>query len=88
MLLYSQPSETMTATQYQLSLNFEQVLTLVKQMSEAEKRKLHQEIAQELLDNQSNQWPDIILSYEGISDFPAFESYRQELIPRREMDLF
>ncbi|MDB9515574.1 hypothetical protein PN466_01185 [Roseofilum reptotaenium CS-1145] len=78
----------MTSTQYQLSLNFEQVLTLIKQMSEVEKRQLHQELAQELLDHQSNQWPDIILSYEGISDFPAFESYRDELIPLCEMDLF
>jgi hypothetical protein len=34
------------------------------------------------------QWSDIILNYEGISDFPAFESYREELLPLREPELF
>jgi len=41
----------MTPTQYQLSLNFEQVLTLVKQLPEPEKRQLSQELARELLDS-------------------------------------
>jgi hypothetical protein len=35
-----------------------------------------------------SQWPDIVLSYEGIPDFPAFESYRDELLPPREPELF
>jgi hypothetical protein len=34
------------------------------------------------------QWPEIVLSYEGIPDFPAFESYRDELLPPRELELF
>ncbi|MFE4108535.1 hypothetical protein [Almyronema epifaneia] len=34
------------------------------------------------------QWPEIVLSYEGTSDFPAFESYRDELLPPREPELF
>jgi len=50
-LLYSQFSETMTPTQYQLTLNFEQVLTLVKQLPEPEKLQLSQELARELLDS-------------------------------------
>jgi len=41
----------MTPTQYQLSLNFEQVLTLVKQLPEPEKLQLSQELAKELLDS-------------------------------------
>ncbi|MBP0030900.1 type II toxin-antitoxin system VapB15 family antitoxin [Roseofilum sp. Guam] len=41
----------MTSTQYQLSLNFEQVLTLVKQLPEPEKLQLSQELAKELLDS-------------------------------------
>lgn len=41
----------MTSTQYQLSLNFEQVLTLVKQLPEPEKLQLSQELARELLDS-------------------------------------
>lgn len=41
----------MTPTQYQLSLNFEQVLTLVKQLPEPEKLQLSQELARELLDS-------------------------------------
>lgn len=33
-------------------------------------------------------WPEVILSYEGSSDFPEFESYRDELLPPREPELF
>ena len=42
--------KAMTLTQYQLLLNFEQVLTLVKQLPEPEKLQLSQELAKELLD--------------------------------------
>lgn len=35
-----------------------------------------------------SQWSETILSYEGISDFPAFESYRDELLPPCEPELF
>ncbi|NEO72017.1 hypothetical protein [Moorena sp. SIO3H5] len=34
------------------------------------------------------QWSDLVLSYEGIPDFPAFESYRDQLLPPREPELF
>lgn len=27
----------------------------------------------------TSQWPEAILSYEGVPDFPTFESYRDEL---------
>jgi hypothetical protein len=33
-------------------------------------------------------WSDTILSYKGAPDFPAFESYRDELLPPREPELF
>jgi hypothetical protein len=36
----------------------------------------------------NTQWSEVILSYEGIPDFPAFESYRDELLPPREPELF
>ncbi|MCD8486948.1 MAG: hypothetical protein LRZ84_09490 [Desertifilum sp.] len=35
-----------------------------------------------------SQWPEAILAYQGIPDFPAFESYRDELLPPREEELF
>jgi len=35
----------------------------------------------------SCQWSEVILSYEGIPDFPAFESYRNELLPPDEPEL-
>lgn len=35
-----------------------------------------------------SQWSDAVLSYEGMPDFPAFESYRDELLPPREPELF
>lgn len=34
------------------------------------------------------QWPDAILSFSGVPDFPPFESYRSELLPPRESELF
>lgn len=34
------------------------------------------------------QWSDIVLSYGGSPDFPAFEFYRDELLPPREPELF
>jgi hypothetical protein len=34
------------------------------------------------------QWSKVILSYEGNPDFPAFESYRNELLPPSEPELF
>jgi hypothetical protein len=33
------------------------------------------------------QWSDLILSYLGEPDFPAFESYRDELLPPSEPEL-
>jgi hypothetical protein len=36
----------------------------------------------------SSQWPEIVLSYEGIPDFPAFEAYRNDLMAPREPELF
>ena len=36
----------------------------------------------------TSQWSEPILSYEGTPDFPAFESYRDELLPHREPELF
>ncbi|MBE9079214.1 hypothetical protein IQ241_18235 [Romeria aff. gracilis LEGE 07310] len=36
----------------------------------------------------TSQWPEAILSHEGIPDFPAFESYRDELLAPPELELF
>ncbi|PNW39150.1 UNVERIFIED_CONTAM: hypothetical protein BEN50_15510 [Euhalothece sp. KZN 001] len=38
--------------------------------------------------SESSQWSDIILSHEGIPDFPPFESYREDLLPPSESNLF
>jgi hypothetical protein len=35
-----------------------------------------------------SQWSDAVLSYQGIPDFPAFESYRDELLSPQEIELF
>ncbi len=34
----------------------------------------------------ASQWSDTVLSFGGITDFPALESYRDELLPPREPD--
>ena len=36
----------------------------------------------------TSQWSELILSYEGSPDFPAFESYRDELLSPAEPELF
>ncbi|RZM79777.1 hypothetical protein [Leptolyngbya iicbica] len=36
----------------------------------------------------TSQWSELVLSYEGTPDFPAFEAYREELLPPREPELF
>ncbi|MGA7931955.1 MAG: hypothetical protein WCA35_00095 [Kovacikia sp.] len=36
----------------------------------------------------TSRWSEVILSYEGIPDFPPFESYRDELLPPPEPELF
>ena len=36
----------------------------------------------------TSQWSDIILSHQGFPDFPAFESYRDELLLPGEPELF
>jgi hypothetical protein len=36
----------------------------------------------------SSQWPEAVLSFTGLSDFPAFESFRDELLSPNEPDLF
>jgi hypothetical protein len=36
----------------------------------------------------SSQWPEAVLSFSGLSDFLAFESFRDELLPPDEPDLF
>jgi hypothetical protein len=36
----------------------------------------------------ASQWSDTVLSFGGMPDFPAFESYRDELLPPREPELF
>lgn len=41
----------MNPTQYQLSLSFEQVLSLVKQLPEADKLKLSEALSKDLLDS-------------------------------------
>ena len=34
------------------------------------------------------QWPELVLAYDGMPDFPPFESYRDELLPPSEQELF
>lgn len=36
----------------------------------------------------SASWSDLVLLYEGTPDFPSLESYRAELLPPPEPDLF
>lgn len=38
--------------------------------------------------NTASQWSETVLAYTGSSDFPAFESYRDELLPPSEQELF
>ncbi len=35
----------------------------------------------------ASQWSEAILAYQGVPDFPPFESYRDELLPPREPEI-
>jgi hypothetical protein len=37
---------------------------------------------------QPSSWSDLVLCYEGTPDFPSLESYRVELLPPCESELF
>ncbi|MHC5610377.1 MAG: hypothetical protein ACYTXA_05000 [Nostoc sp.] len=39
------------------------------------------------LETKSSQWPEIIMQYSGIKESIIFESYREELIPPKEIEL-
>ncbi len=36
----------------------------------------------------SSQWSETVLGYKGSPDFPAFEFYRNDLLPPREPEFF
>lgn len=36
----------------------------------------------------NSQWSEAILSYQGVPDFPAFESYRDEFFPLAKRNYF
>ncbi len=36
----------------------------------------------------THQWPQDVLDFQGYSDFPAFESHREDLLPPAEVELF
>jgi hypothetical protein len=46
------------------------------------------QLTQSTSDSDASQWSDVILDYEGIPDFPPFESYREDLLPPSEANLF
>ncbi len=39
---------------------------------------------QEFVKKENSEWPDIIMQFQGIPDFPAFEESRGELLPAQE----
>ncbi|MCP2728600.1 hypothetical protein [Limnofasciculus baicalensis] len=62
------------ANQLNISLeNF--ILESLEQLTQSSKTKV-------------SEWSDAILSYTGTPDFPAFELYREDLLPPPEMELF
>ena len=71
--------------------DLEQDLILQAAQSNVPLQTLILQALRQLIQSKSDsnfQWPEIILSYEGSPDFPAFESYRNELLPPREPGLF
>jgi len=42
----------------------------------------------QLTQTTASRWSDVVLSYKGMPDFPAFESYRDELLPPSELKMF
>ena len=48
------------------------------------RNKLIHEVLERYVQEERSIWPSVILEFKGVSDFPAFESSRAELLPLRE----
>lgn len=75
----------MTQANYQISLNFEQILTLVKQLPSVDKIRLSKELEKETLNNQLTQLLESFktdeLSFETITE--EVEQVRSEIYARK-----
>ncbi len=75
----------MTQANYQLSLNFEQILTLVKQLPSVDKIRLSKELEKETLNNQLTQLLESFqtdeISLETITE--EVEQVRSEIYARK-----
>ena len=75
----------MTQANYQLSLNFEQILNLVKQLPSSDKIRLSKELEKETLNNQLTQLLESFktdeLSFETITE--EVEQVRAEIYARK-----
>ena len=57
-------------------------LTKVTKMSHQSRNALIREAINDwLIRHEGQQWPDLVLDFEGVPEFPAFESTRLELKP-------
>ena len=62
----------------------EQLVAATKDTHKSRNAVIREAIALWLKHNRNTQWPDSINTYEGIKDFPAFESHREHLKPPKE----
>ncbi len=61
-----------------------QQLTLYAEQHKITRNSLIRDALDRFLQSELHIWPPEILEFTGISDFPAFESFRQELLPIKE----
>ncbi len=72
-----------------LPLDIEQDLVRQSEQSNVSVQTLILQVLRQSIQTSSvAHWSKAVLSYEGIPDFPPFESYRDELIPPSEPELF
>ena len=48
------------------------------------RNRLIHEVLERFIQEERQIWPNIILNFQGVPDFPAFEASRSELLPAKE----
>lgn len=62
----------------------ERLTEVAKENKKSRNALIREAISLWLRTHEKSQWPDEVMEFEGVPDFPAFESYRKDLAEARE----
>lgn len=62
----------------------ERLTEVAKASKQSRNALIREAISAWLSVNEKSQWPDEVMQFQGVRDFPAFESYRDDLKPAQD----